>query len=456
MKRLSHLKNSLAFRLLKVVFSIYLIITVIVTLLQMFNEYLIEDHYVKNSLNISQTIFQQSLTQSAWDFDLEQLSAIADGILKQPTIVGIEIVGAEISIQKGQILNKQAMPVLLQNGQETTLPSYIRLFSHSFDLAHENKSFAKVTLYTSNQIMINQVKYSFLVTVINAVIKTIALWLLFIWAFNKFLTQQLDVFCRAMENIDIDKQKSHFLHLETFNSYELSRIEYFFNDLLKRIIESRNSLRELNKTLEQKVAARTQELSEQKQAVEQLNSELEQKLNLIEILVITDELTQLYNRRYFNNIFPKEIQRAARENMVISFLIFDIDHFKQYNDHYGHQKGDDALKKVGEVLRNQCLRGSDIPLRLGGEEFGVIFSGLFPDEALLFADKIRQAIADTQIEHVFNSAANYITASFGLVTTLASPQLSMDDLYKQADDALYQAKDSGRNTIVQVPTEPDR
>ena len=454
MKRLLLLKNSLALRLLKVVFSIYLIITVIVTLLQMFNEYLIEEHYVKNSLNISQSIFQQSLTQSAKDFDLEQLSAIADGILKQPTLVGIEIVGQGIFIQKGQILNKQAMPVLLQNGVENSLPSYLRLFGYSFDLAQQNRIFAKVTLYTSNQRVINKVKYSFLVTTINAVIKTIALWLLFIWAFNKFLTQQLDVFCREMENTDIDKQKYHFLHLETFNSYELSRIEYFFNDLLKRIVESRNSLAELNKTLEQKVAARTEELSEKKRTLEKLNSELEQKLNLIEILVITDELTQLYNRRYFNNIFPKELQRAARENMAISFLIFDIDHFKQYNDCYGHQKGDDVLKKIGAVLKKQCLRGSDIPLRLGGEEFGVIFSGLPVEEAFLFADKIRQAIADTQIEHVFNSAANCVTASFGLVTTLAHPHLNMDELYKQADDALYQAKDSGRNKVVQAPTEP--
>lgn len=452
MNSLPQVKNSLALRLLKVVFFIYLIITVIITLFQMFNEYLIEDSYIKKNLALSQSVFQQTLIKSSLNATHEELSTLADGILKQPAITGIEIMGQTIFLQKGQILNAKGMPVFTENGTNTALSPYIRLFSHSFDLTSNNKTFAKVTLYSSNQVVINKVKYNFLVILLNAIIKTAALWLLFIWAFKKFLSQQLDVFCQAMENIDIDKQKSYFLHLETFDTYELSRIEYFFNDLLKRIIESRNKLTELNKTLEQKVTSRTQELSEKKQVLEQLNIELEQKLHLIEILAITDELTQLYNRRYFNAIFPKEIQRAARENAIISFLIFDIDHFKQYNDNYGHQKGDEVLKEIGAVLKKQCLRGSDIPLRLGGEEFGVIFSNLTPREAFLFANKIRQAIVDAQIEHCFNSASPYISASFGLVTTLSSPQIQMDDLYKQADHALYQAKDSGRNKVIQIAT----
>ena len=449
-----NVKNSLALRLLKVVFFIYLIITLVITLFQMFNEYLIEDNYVKNSLTLSQSIFQESLTKSAWNFNTDEILTLADEILKQPTVTGIEIIGQNFLIQKGQVLNKDLNPVLISNGKENTLAPYIRLFSYSFDLVHENKSFAKVTFYSSNQVVINTVKYSFLVVFINAVIKTIALWLLFIWAFNKFLTQQLDVFCRAMEDIDIDKQKNYFLHLETFNTYELSRIEYFFNDLLRRVIESRDKLTELNTTLEHKVLVRTQQLSEKKHVLEKLNEELEKKLNLIEILVITDELTQLYNRRYFNSIFPKEIQRATREEMIISFLIFDIDHFKQYNDNYGHQKGDNVLKEIGCILKKQCLRGSDVPLRLGGEEFGVIFSGLAPNEAFLFANKIRQAIENAQIEHLFSNASQYVTASFGLVTILAHPQLNMDDLYKYADHALYQAKDAGRNKVVQVPKYP--
>ena len=307
-----------------------------------------------------------------------------------------------------------------------------------------------MTLYSSNQIVFNKVKQSFLVIIINAVIKTIALWLLFLWAFNRFLTRQLDVFCQAMEEVDLDKQKNCALELETFGTYELSRIEFFFNDLIKRIVFSRDKLNVLNKTLEQKVAERTLQLFEKQQALELVNEELEQQISIIEKLVITDELTQLYNRRYFNRIFPKEIQRAAREKQAISFLIFDIDHFKQYNDHYGHQKGDDVLKTIGDVLKVQCQRASDIPLRLGGEEFGIIFSCVNHEAVLCFAERVREAIADTQIEHRFSSTAPFVTASFGLVSVPASVGLTMDDLYKQADDALYQAKETGRNKVVQV------
>lgn len=550
---------SLALRLLKVVFSIYLCITIIITLVQMGNEYYLEEQFVKDSLIVNQQIFQQNLVTAIWNFDHEQLAATVYGMLKQPMIVGIEILDENnhILIKNGQILNKESIPVLLENNTETNLP-YISLFQHSFNLIRNNKIIGNVTLYSSNQVVFNKVKYSFLIIIINAIVKTIVLWILFIWAFNKFLTKQLDFFCHAMEEIDIDKQKNCFLHLETFGSYELSRIEYFFNDLLKRIIDSRDKLNVLNKTLEQKVTERTQQLSEKQTDLSELNSKLEQQIaiidknviisqtdkegriiysseafcdisgysktellqqhssiiyhpdvpkeistdlsvtiangktwqgdllsfnksgnsywvsvvispifdkqkhitgyscisenisdkKIIEQLSITDELTQLYNRRYFNTIFPKEIQRAAREKQTISFLIFDIDYFKQYNDNYGHQKGDDVLNVMGRVLKAHCQRASDIALRLGGEEFGVIFSDLNHEEALLFAEKIRIAIAATHIEHRFSHVADYITASFGLVTLLATPDLKMDYFYKQADDALYQAKNSGKNKVI--------
>jgi diguanylate cyclase (GGDEF)-like protein len=416
----------------------------------MANEYILEEHFVKNNLVINQTIFQESLTEAAWDFNKNQLATIADGIMKQRTIVGIEIHTEEgYLLQKGKILNQNKQAISLENNSHNPL-FYIELFPHHFNLTHNKKTIGKVTLYSSSHVVFDKVKYNFITIIINAIIKTIALWLLFFWAFNKFLTRQLDVFCQTMEKIDLDNQKNYFLNLETFNTYELSRIEYFFNDLLKRIIENRDKLSELNKTLEEKVIERTQQLFQKQQDLEKLNTELEQQLNIIEILSITDELTQLYNRRYFNTIFPKEIHRAARENIEISFLIFDVDYFKQYNDNYGHQNGDKVLRTIGKTLTAQCHRGSDIALRLGGEEFGVIFSGLNSTEAFVFADKIRQAIVDIQIEHRFNCVADYITASFGVVTVRAHPDLLMDELYKKADDALYQAKDSGRNKIVQA------
>lgn len=219
-------------------------------------------------------------------------------------------------------------------------------------------------------------------------------------------------------------------------------------ELTQKNVALMKELMELNASLEHKITERTRELADKQQDLERLNAELEQQIAIVERLSITDELTQLYNRRYFNTIFPKEIQRAAREKQTVSFLIFDLDCFKQYNDNYGHQKGDDVLKAIGQLLKTQCQRASDAAFRLGGEEFGVIFISLTQEEAWDFANTICQVIADMQIEHLFSSAAKHITASFGLVTLPATPDLNIDDFYKQADEALYQAKGTGRNKVV--------
>jgi len=273
-------KKSLAFQLLKVVFSIYLIITVVITLIQMVNEYLLETHFVEDSLVVSQSIFQDSLTTSIWNFDNQQLLVTVKGILKQQTVVGIEIVGEhrKALVQQGEVLiNNQ--PFSIEKGVKKPL-AYHSLFFYSFDLLHNKKRIGKVTLYSSNHVVINKVKYSFLGIIINAIIKTIALWILFIWAFKKFLTTQLDIFCQAMEDIDIDNQKISYLKLETFDTYELSRIEYFFNALLKRLIEGRDKLNELNKTLEQQVFSRTQDLSDENLQLIKVNQEKNEFLSI--------------------------------------------------------------------------------------------------------------------------------------------------------------------------------
>ncbi len=166
---------------------------------------------------------------------------------------------------------------------------------------------------------------------------------------------------------------------------------------------------------------------------------------LIEILSITDGLTNIYNRRYFDEIFPKIINNAKRKNELISFLFMDIDHFKQYNDNYGHQKGDEVLIKFAKCLKESLNRSSDFAFRLGGEEFAIVYQTDTKEKAIEFANIIKNNIEDLKIKHEFNSASPYITASMGLICKNAN---NIDDkIYKQADDLLYEAKRSGRNQI---------
>jgi len=165
----------------------------------------------------------------------------------------------------------------------------------------------------------------------------------------------------------------------------------------------------------------------------------------IEKISITDGLTDIYNRRHFNELFPKYINSAKRHNELVSFLIMDIDFFKQYNDTYGHQMGDEVLVKIAKSLKQSIHRADDYCFRLGGEEFGMIFKIETKDQAIDFTNTIIENIENLKIEHTKSNVSQYVTASMGLITKYAN---DIDDdkiIYKEADELLYKAKENGRN-----------
>ncbi len=168
----------------------------------------------------------------------------------------------------------------------------------------------------------------------------------------------------------------------------------------------------------------------------------------------TDGLTGLYNRRYFDETLDKEWKRARREQQALSLVMLDVDHFKQFNDHYGHQAGDACLVQVANALRSSVCRPADTAARYGGEEFIVILPNTPNEGALVMAENIRQAIIALDIPHEHSSAASHITVSLGVATTSTqSESMTVDGLLKAVDDALYQAKEHGRNQIA-VATYP--
>lgn len=160
-----------------------------------------------------------------------------------------------------------------------------------------------------------------------------------------------------------------------------------------------------------------------------------------------DPLTGIYNRRFFQHIIPKTINSLKRNNLRLSFLMIDIDYFKQYNDTYGHKMGDKALKKVAEVFQQYMKRADDYCFRLGGEEFSIVFKVKDKNEAVIFANKIKNAIEDLKIIHQKNHTSKYLTISMGLICKLAKDIDSMDTLYNEADELLYMAKSNGRNRV---------
>ena len=160
---------------------------------------------------------------------------------------------------------------------------------------------------------------------------------------------------------------------------------------------------------------------------------------------MVDGLTAIANRRQFDKEVEQQWQRSVRKQSPIAVLMLDIDFFKQYNDVYGHLKGDDCLKKVAEVLTQEMKRPTDLVARYGGEEFVCVLPETDLEGAKCVADNIITAINQANIEHSGSKIGEHLTLSIGLVDILPTLDSSLVDFLSSADKALYQAKVSGRN-----------
>jgi diguanylate cyclase (GGDEF)-like protein/PAS domain S-box-containing protein len=168
-------------------------------------------------------------------------------------------------------------------------------------------------------------------------------------------------------------------------------------------------------------------------------------------LSMTDGLTGLANRRAFDEVLEKEWRRTLREGLQISLLMLDLDHFKEFNDRYGHQFGDDCLRAVASTARDVACRATDTVARYGGEEIALILPCTDTADAGLLAETLRLAIAALRIPHAGNpEGGGMVTASIGVATALARHGGTMrmpESLLLAADNALYQAKREGRNRV---------
>ena len=172
---------------------------------------------------------------------------------------------------------------------------------------------------------------------------------------------------------------------------------------------------------------------------------------------LSDPMTGIANRRMFDDFLKKEWRRATREQSPLSLILIDVDNFKKYNDSLGHQQGDMCLIAVAAVLQLHVQRPADLVARYGGEEFAVILPGTNLEGAVHMAETLRRAIRDMRIEHPASETSPYVTLSMGLVSVAPSPtdgDGGMEALLARADQALYQAKDAGRDQVRVWSDEP--
>jgi two-component system cell cycle response regulator len=180
----------------------------------------------------------------------------------------------------------------------------------------------------------------------------------------------------------------------------------------------------------------------------QLTKERNEMLETLQKLAITDGLTKLYNSRYFYNQLEREIDRSKRYNHSVALLLLDIDHFKLYNDTYGHLEGDKVLVKLGGIIKS-CLRTMDSAYRYGGEEFTVILPETNGEEAIGVAERIRRTVETEKFSpEAEKGKAITITISAGV--TEYYPNEDASTFIKRADKAMYTSKERGRNTVSSI------
>jgi diguanylate cyclase (GGDEF)-like protein len=242
---------------------------------------------------------------------------------------------------------------------------------------------------------------------------------------------------RALAGEVVSAEEDHFvtqdgrtqwLHWEVRPWYDvngLAGVVVFTEDVSRRK-QATDDLLQLNAELETRVRDRTLQL-------EKLAHELE-------ALSLTDQLTGLSNRRAFDQKLAEEVRLSVRHRMPLSLVLIDIDHFKQYNDAFGHPAGDDVLRRMGEVLRDHT-RITDCTARWGGEEFALLLRHTAEGGAMVVAERVRKAVAAAVWKH------RQITISVG-VATLWRDSTDGGSLLADADQALYDAKRRGRNCVV--------
>jgi diguanylate cyclase (GGDEF)-like protein len=182
----------------------------------------------------------------------------------------------------------------------------------------------------------------------------------------------------------------------------------------------------------------TRKVQEQAIALKAANEELYRLANL-------DGLTEVANRRCFDEYLEREWSRLAREQQYLSLILCDIDYFKYYNDYYGHQAGDTCLKQVARTIQSTLKRPADLVARYGGEEFAIILPNTPPQGAICVAESLKANIHQLQLAHARSKVDSCVTLSLGVTSQIPLHEVRAETLIATADRALYAAKEKGRN-----------
>ena len=238
----------------------------------------------------------------------------------------------------------------------------------------------------------------------------------------------------ALIKIEKSQQELSSIALENAKLYE--QIERYAYTLEEKVAERTQELEIKNRQLEQEI--------QERKIIEKTLQEVNQKL---ERLVNVDGLTGVSNRRHFDEYLAREWRRLKREQKPLSLILCDIDHFKLYNDSYGHLQGDDCLRQIAQTIAQVINRPADLVARYGGEEFAIILPNIDLAGAHKVAKKIQHTIRELKLVHNRSLTSQFVTISIGISSQIPHQDQPLEDLIRTTDRALYDAKAQGRDRV---------
>jgi diguanylate cyclase (GGDEF)-like protein len=402
-------RQSIALHLLTTIFSVYFLVAVVVTVVQLFKEY--EDTKAKfyKEIQTLPATFNRGIVNSVWTYNKELLHSILLGMHNLPIVVGIKVesIDHKMDLQIGAVLNEKNEITYYDSSGKVTVQKEFgfgsdTLFKYEFPMDYTGVAFdhkvplGKVTLYSNNQLVFDRVKYGFILILINSIIKTIALWFIIYYFIKKYLGQPLEEFTTKIRKQDVQSPQAIDLNIHWTDTNELLILKDSYNQMIER-------------------------------------------LNKHKFLSITDKLTGIFNRLKLDEALKDEFNRSNRFKSSFGIIIIDIDYFKRVNDTYGHIVGDQVLTRFAKILKEN-IRKVDILGRWGGEEFMIICPETDFQGTIKVAESLREIISKYEFPTI-----NNISASFGI--SMYDGDENIDKVIARADNALYKAKENGRNRV---------
>lgn len=427
-------KSRVSIRLFRVVFGLYFFVALITTVVQLYSVYVNEEKSVKDEVDQLFHVLSPALTSALWDFNTTGIDTVVEGLFSTHSVSGLSIQG-DYEVKKGFVLNPLSRKMELYQGDKSIIAKEhqpLKLYAYNYPLTYKiegqgKKDLGRMTIYSDSDIVFQRSEHIFIATIINAIIKTLFLWLIFYFSIHYIISRPLIETTESINHFNPSINKTLLSHrkscIQTLISRkdELGVLVRAFLDLKVALQNEKKKLLKHQSSLEDIVRQRTKELEQ---------------------LATHDHLTGLYNRKAFDDqLCQCQVNSSSSNKFVLCFI--DLDKFKGINDQFGHLAGDFVLVKVSEIMQ-VYTRNDDFVARVGGDEFGIIFKSSNYDEVINRSESIRKIIEDSTFNWQGKSLS--LAVSIGLSRVIRKG-LNVEHILHEADSACYTAKSSGRNKV---------